>query len=621
MAGALYELDRGHYEVEKKDLTLKASNEIFPQLDRYNNSPALENFFTATDEAEKEKARTELKQMLLETVAQDNSIFRAEVVDPSFQKVFEKAERPEKIRKFNTWAYCLFTRDFQGQLYSYIFPTAASRSEVSRPIGVLIVSWATPHWPPLRQLTLHYRILAIVLGCLITLLFLFFLRFSIWPLRRVSGAIEEALLQKPALLPRPRAHIERGYNDLARDALINRLQTEIRIYIQENLGIGLGDLYRHYISLAGSLFALPFASIEEIQSNASAGNTIRYHVYDSSNRRSSAVQDVKAAPEPPSGVHLIQNAIRHDESGERAELIVGFPARFYNANPEWAEETANRLAQGVRQARESLRLQQASVFRQRSEASINLAENLGHDLTNIIATAKLDLSTLQQILNIDPQQLMQAPHLRDLLMESVEHLLANSRFLQEIVNIYRAYTYLRRPNYESIWLNALLDDISALFLRSISSQIHLERQFDPDLPAMEIEPRLIKLAFFNLLTNAIDAVKKAQAAGESRPPTITVQTHFLPERKEALLLVRDSGLGIRNASGALATPEEIEAIFRLGVTTKADAVGSGLGLSWVRSIITEFHSGRIEAQNSAGGGAEFRVYLPLTPVAKSAILM
>jgi signal transduction histidine kinase len=66
--------------------------------------------------------------------------------------------------------------------------------------------------------------------------------------------------------------------------------------------------------------------------------------------------------------------------------------------------------------------------------------------------------------------------------------------------------------------------------------------------------------------------------------------------------VSDSGHGI--------PADHLKRLFESFYTTKKE--GMGLGLSIARSIV-EAHGGRILAENRPGGGATFRVFLPLNP--------
>jgi signal transduction histidine kinase len=69
---------------------------------------------------------------------------------------------------------------------------------------------------------------------------------------------------------------------------------------------------------------------------------------------------------------------------------------------------------------------------------------------------------------------------------------------------------------------------------------------------------------------------------------------------EILFSVRDTGPGIN--------PDILPAIFDPFVTSKS--TGTGLGLTITHDIIQQHH-GRIEAENQAGGGAIFNVWLPI----------
>jgi len=95
----------------------------------------------------------------------------------------------------------------------------------------------------------------------------------------------------------------------------------------------------------------------------------------------------------------------------------------------------------------------------------------------------------------------------------------------------------------------------------------------------------------NLLLNAIDA----SANGD----TIDVTTRATDDDR-AELIVRDYGKGI--------DPSEAERVFEPFYTRKPS--GSGLGLAIVKSIV-ESHNGWVSLQAAPGGGAEFRVILPL----------
>jgi signal transduction histidine kinase len=99
----------------------------------------------------------------------------------------------------------------------------------------------------------------------------------------------------------------------------------------------------------------------------------------------------------------------------------------------------------------------------------------------------------------------------------------------------------------------------------------------------------------NLIINAMDAVMELPPA--ERRVRVEGRCNATGEVEVS---VSDSGHGI---------PEEsLARVFEPFFTTKSSGMGMGLAVS--RTIV-EAHGGRISVRNSSGGGAEFRVVLPV----------
>jgi signal transduction histidine kinase len=272
----------------------------------------------------------------------------------------------------------------------------------------------------------------------------------------------------------------------------------------------------------------------------------------------------------------------------------------------WHLETVDLLAKQLREILEALDLHRRRMRMERSKANINLARNLGHDLTNIIATSKLDIRTVKKVLEMTSSGDAEVDGPPRLLREAMGGLLNSTRLLQEVVNIYRSFSYIGRPRFEAVAINNVLDEIIDVFALSLPASTVVRRDYREDLPECTVEPRLLKLALFNLLTNAVAAIKR-NPDPQRREGQITVSTRMDPESDRVCISVRDNGTGILNGEGKTATQTEIDRIFRYGVSTKKEDGGEGLGLSWVWTIVEEFHKGRVEARNHADGGAEFLV--------------
>jgi two-component system sensor histidine kinase KdpD len=114
-----------------------------------------------------------------------------------------------------------------------------------------------------------------------------------------------------------------------------------------------------------------------------------------------------------------------------------------------------------------------------------------------------------------------------------------------------------------------------------------------DLPAVSVDPVLVEQAFVNLLENAVRYTPAGSAIElEARRMEGAVEVE-----------VRDSGPGVPPG-----LEERIFEKFFRGPGGRAD--GSGLGLAICRGIVVA-HGGTITASNRAGGGAAFRITLPL----------
>jgi PAS domain S-box-containing protein len=122
---------------------------------------------------------------------------------------------------------------------------------------------------------------------------------------------------------------------------------------------------------------------------------------------------------------------------------------------------------------------------------------------------------------------------------------------------------------------------------------------DRPLPVQGSAGRL-EQAVMNLLANARDAIQERRRAEPDAPAAVEVA--LLEQAGTAVVEVRDSGRGI---------PEAVaDSIFDPFFTTKDPGRGIGLGLPFAASAARAM-GGRLEGWNGPGGGATFRLELPL----------
>jgi signal transduction histidine kinase len=121
--------------------------------------------------------------------------------------------------------------------------------------------------------------------------------------------------------------------------------------------------------------------------------------------------------------------------------------------------------------------------------------------------------------------------------------------------------------------------------------VRIELQLESVLPGVRGDGNQLMQVFFNMISNAVDAMEAAQGG------VLTLKT--MRDRAYVVVLFLDTGPGVK----------EPHRVFDPFYTTKPVGKGTGLGLSICFGIVQE-HGGRILCYNRQEGGAAFRVELP-----------
>ncbi len=238
---------------------------------------------------------------------------------------------------------------------------------------------------------------------------------------------------------------------------------------------------------------------------------------------------------------------------------------------------------------------------QKLEAIGTLAGGIAHDFNNI----------LQAILGytaITIEDLPPGSTMRENLGEVIK---ASSRARDLVAQI---LAYARRTEEErqavdfGLVAKEALKLLRATMLKSI--EIHQDIHIGSTVLA---DPTQLHQVMMNLCTNAMHAMEDAGELSITLAPVELTYNdvarlgkitpgHYLE------LVVADSGPGI--------APDVVERIFDPFFTTKEPGAGTGMGLAVVHGIVTSC-DGAVAAENKPGGGAVFRVYLPITKIEPS----
>jgi len=487
----------------------------------------------------------------------------------------------------------------------------------------------------ISHLTHRFRWITYYIVGALTLMTGLFITRLVLPMRGVIGSIEDSSGDSTRFIRKPRTQLERLYNEMARDTVLARLQERQIARVQSGPPATGWEMIREACEELVDQNAASLAACVELNEEGPGRLQLagRALVAKAVGRFESLSEEelIEGLAEALGGgaqstaledgrhIWLTSHLAHHGRSivatrltdperpGVHWGIAVSIDPRGRAVDVAAAEALLSRFARIIRSGLDALVAHGRTLTRERDRASINISRNLGHDLTNIIATSKLELMTLDELLR-DGAPPAEGPR-REILKESLAALLNSTRFLQEVVNLYRAYAFLKEPVLELHDANDLIRDTVRLFQLSTSEKVSVVEHLDPAAPRCRVDPRLLKLALFNLFSNAVDAIRRGPQ-GDGGKGTITIATRATPDGALEIV-VHDSGPGIRNEDGSPANPEEIERIFALGWSVgREQGEGEGLGLNWVRTIIVDLHAGRITAENAPEGGASFHLTFP-----------
>ncbi len=210
-----------------------------------------------------------------------------------------------------------------------------------------------------------------------------------------------------------------------------------------------------------------------------------------------------------------------------------------------------------------------------SRAVMDLAAGVAHEIGNPLNALSLNLQLLQRSYRDDP---------------SIAECLAQVARLDGII---RGFLQALRPQKPNLRPGSVADPLKAC-LATLKPQFEERRikvtlDMPSALPAVALDPDQMEQVYFNLLKNALEAMKDGGS----------VEIAIGSDDDDVTIAFGDSGAGM--------SPEQLTHLFEPYRTTKAK--GTGLGLM-VTDRIVRAHGGTIAAESSLGEGTTFTIRLP-----------
>ena len=146
-------------------------------------------------------------------------------------------------------------------------------------------------------------------------------------------------------------------------------------------------------------------------------------------------------------------------------------------------------------------------------------------------------------------------------------------------------------NYEKVSINTLLDEaLEEAKDRVILNNTKVVKKYSTDICEVSVDKTKIKIAFLNIIINAIEAMENAKNA------TLLLETRG--ENNKCYVVISDVGTGMDKDS--------ISRLFEPYFTNKLK--GNGLGLTNTQNIILN-HKGDIQVKSEEGKGTTFTIIL------------
>jgi len=226
-------------------------------------------------------------------------------------------------------------------------------------------------------------------------------------------------------------------------------------------------------------------------------------------------------------------------------------------------------------------VQSLVTYSQKLAALGRLTSGVAHEVKNPLNAMRIHLELLKARLGASQ------PAVRENVDVIAQEIVRLDRVVQGFLKFVRPEEVRLAP----VDVRALLSDVARLIApEAARAGARITEDVVPDLPPVSGDAELLQQALTNLVTNAIQAMPKGG--------TVTLAARRGPDGAVEIR-VADEGIGI--------LPQDLEKVFRLYYTTKAQ--GSGIGLSMVYRIV-QMHDGRIDVESEVDRGTAMVLTLP-----------
>jgi len=238
----------------------------------------------------------------------------------------------------------------------------------------------------------------------------------------------------------------------------------------------------------------------------------------------------------------------------------------------------------LRDITESRRSAEKTIESERFNALTLLAAGVAHEIGNPLNSLHIHLQLMERKVRE-----LEGPVATEL-QDSINIARSEISRLDSIVTQFLSAIRPSKPQLHPENVNAVVDEAVRFFAPEIEDRdIVVEQELRSDLPLLELDRDQMKQAFYNVIKNSFEAMK--------RHGLLRIRTDR--DDRHVLVSFIDTGGGM--------SPDSLGRVFEPYFTTKSS--GSGLGLLIVRRIVRE-HGGELAIESNEGKGLTLTIRLP-----------
>ena len=239
----------------------------------------------------------------------------------------------------------------------------------------------------------------------------------------------------------------------------------------------------------------------------------------------------------------------------------------------------------LRDITESRRSAQQTLESERLNALTMLAAGVAHEIGNPLNSLHIHLQVMERKLRD-----LDESNAKTELQESIDVARSEIARLDSIVTQFLRAIRPSQPQLRPENINTIVEETVRFFTPEIQDRdMVVEQELRSDLPLLQIDRDQMKQAFYNVIKNSLEAMKRR---GILRIRTDMDDTHVV--------------IGFIDTGGGMSA-ENLGRVFDPYFTTKPS--GTGLGLLIVRRIVRE-HGGELSIESSEGKGLALTIRLP-----------